>query len=38
MIEQDHFINCQIGAEAAVKGELARDWPALRFAYSRPGF
>ena len=32
------FITCQIGAEAAVKGELARDWPALRFAYSRPGF
>ena len=21
------FITCQIGAEAAVKGELARDWP-----------
>ena len=32
------FITCQIGAEAAVKGELARDWPGLRFAYSRPGF
>jgi 23S rRNA (cytidine2498-2'-O)-methyltransferase len=32
------FVTCQIGAEAAVKGELARDWPALRFAYSRPGF
>jgi 23S rRNA (cytidine2498-2'-O)-methyltransferase len=32
------FITCQIGAEAAVKGELARNWPGLRFAYSRPGF
>jgi 23S rRNA (cytidine2498-2'-O)-methyltransferase len=32
------FITCQIGAEAAAKDELARDWPALRFAYSRPGF
>jgi len=26
------------GAESAVKGELARRWPAFRFAYSRPGF
>lgn len=32
------FITCQIGAEAAVKTELARKWPAFRFAYSRPGF
>ncbi|HEY2882739.1 MAG TPA: SAM-dependent methyltransferase [Pirellulales bacterium] len=32
------FITCQIGAEPAVKGELARKWPAFRFAYSRPGF
>ncbi|MBX9789802.1 MAG: SAM-dependent methyltransferase [Pirellulales bacterium] len=32
------FITCQLGAEAAVKHEIARDWPALRFAYSRPGF
>ena len=32
------FVTCQIGAEAAVKGELARKWPAFRFAYSRPGF
>jgi len=29
---------CQIGAEAALKAEMARDWPDLRFAYSRPGF
>jgi 23S rRNA (cytidine2498-2'-O)-methyltransferase len=27
-----------VGAEAAVKQELARDWPEFRFAYSRPGF
>lgn len=32
------FVTCQIGTEAAVKGELARDWPALRLAFSRPGF
>jgi 23S rRNA (cytidine2498-2'-O)-methyltransferase len=32
------FITCQRGAEPVVKAELARDWPALRFAYSRPGF
>jgi 23S rRNA (cytidine2498-2'-O)-methyltransferase len=32
------FCTCQIGAEAAVKAELARDWPGFRFAYSRPGF
>ncbi|MGD9647716.1 MAG: SAM-dependent methyltransferase [Pirellulales bacterium] len=32
------FVACQRGAEAAVKTEIARDWPALRFAYSRPGF
>jgi 23S rRNA (cytidine2498-2'-O)-methyltransferase len=28
---------CQIGAEAALKEEVARQFPALRFAYSRPG-
>ena len=32
------YVTCQIGAEAAVKAELARKWPAFRFAYSRPGF
>jgi 23S rRNA (cytidine2498-2'-O)-methyltransferase len=32
------FVTCQVGAEAAVKSELARDWPGFRFAYSRPGF
>ncbi|HTU24238.1 MAG TPA: SAM-dependent methyltransferase [Pirellulales bacterium] len=32
------FCTCQIGAEGALKAELARDWPGFRFAYSRPGF
>ena len=32
------MIACQVGAERAVKGELARRWPQFRFAYSRPGF
>ena len=32
------FFTCQIGAEPALKQELAREWPALRFAFSRPGF
>jgi 23S rRNA (cytidine2498-2'-O)-methyltransferase len=32
------FTTCQLGAEAALKRELARLWPELRFAYSRPGF
>jgi 23S rRNA (cytidine2498-2'-O)-methyltransferase len=32
------FAACQIGAEAALKSEIARRWPAFQFAYSRPGF
>lgn len=32
------FLTCQVGAERAVKRELARKWPDFRFAYSRPGF
>lgn len=32
------LVTCQIGAERAVKAELARLWPEFRFAYSRPGF
>ncbi len=32
------FFTCQVGAEAALKRELAREWPGLRFAFSRPGF
>jgi 23S rRNA (cytidine2498-2'-O)-methyltransferase len=32
------FVTCQIGAEPAVKGEMAKQWPKFRFAFSRPGF
>jgi 23S rRNA (cytidine2498-2'-O)-methyltransferase len=32
------FVTCQIGAEGALKRELARREPALRLAFSRPGF
>lgn len=32
------FTACQIGAERAVKTEIARNWPDFRFAFSRPGF
>jgi len=32
------FLTCQIGAEPAVKSELARLQPDFRFSYSRPGF
>jgi len=32
------FLTCQVGAEPAVKAELARMQPNFRFAYSRPGF
>ncbi len=32
------YVTCQVGAERAVKGEFARQWPTFRFAYSRPGF
>jgi 23S rRNA (cytidine2498-2'-O)-methyltransferase len=32
------FVTCQVGAEKAVKGELAERWPQFRIAYSRPGF
>ncbi len=32
------FATCQVGAERALKSELARTWPAFSFAYSRPGF
>lgn len=32
------FATCQVGAEPALKFEIARDWPHLRFAFSRPGF
>lgn len=32
------FTTCQVGAERALKGEIARTRPDFRFAYSRPGF
>lgn len=32
------FVTCQAGAETALKRELARDYPALRLAYSCRGF
>jgi 23S rRNA (cytidine2498-2'-O)-methyltransferase len=32
------FVTCQVGAERAVKGEMAQRWPEFRFAFSRPGF
>lgn len=33
-----YFATCQIGAEKAVKTEVASALPGLRFAFSRPGF
>lgn len=32
------FITCQIGAEQAVKAEMARNLPVARPAFARPGF
>ena len=32
------FVTCQVGAEKAVKGEVADRWPGFRLAFSRPGF
>lgn len=32
------FVTCQIGAEKAVKAEIAQRWAGFRFAFSRPGF
>jgi 23S rRNA (cytidine2498-2'-O)-methyltransferase len=32
------FAVCQAGAESALKGELASEHPALKLAFSRPGF
>jgi len=32
------FAACQPGSEAALKGDVARRHPTLRFAFSRPGF
>jgi 23S rRNA (cytidine2498-2'-O)-methyltransferase len=33
-----YFATCQVGAEKAVKAEVAVEYPQLRFAFSRPGF
>jgi 23S rRNA (cytidine2498-2'-O)-methyltransferase len=33
-----YFSTCQFGAEKAVKAEVLRLHPSLRFAFSRPGF
>lgn len=33
-----YFATCQTGAEKAVKAEVLAEHPALRFAFSRPGF
>ncbi len=32
------FTTCQLGAEPALKSEIAREHPEFRFAFSRPGF
>ena len=32
------YATCQAGAEPVLKQEVARDYPMLRFAFSRPGF
>ncbi len=32
------YVVCQQGAEAALKAEVATQWPNFRFAFSRPGF
>jgi len=32
------FVTCQVGAEAALKRELAKYRPTFKFAFSRPGF
>jgi 23S rRNA (cytidine2498-2'-O)-methyltransferase len=32
------FVTCQLGAEKAVRTEIARQWPQFRFAYSQHGF
>lgn len=38
MASEFAFVTCQVGAERAIKTELARRWPGFRLAYSRPGF
>jgi 23S rRNA (cytidine2498-2'-O)-methyltransferase len=38
MTSQFIFTTCQVGAEAALKTEIKREHPLLKFAFSRPGF
>lgn len=38
MKSQFIFVVCQVGAEKALKDEIPREHPDLRFAFSRPGF
>jgi 23S rRNA (cytidine2498-2'-O)-methyltransferase len=33
-----YFSTCQVGAEKAVKAEIAKHHPELKFSFSRPGF
>lgn len=33
-----YFTTCQVGAEKALKAELAKHHPDLKFSFSRPGF
>ncbi len=33
-----YFGTCQVGAEKAAKAEVLKEFPYLRFAFSRPGF
>ena len=33
-----YFSTCQVGAEKAVKSEIAKHHPDLKFSFSRPGF
>lgn len=37
-LPQFMFMVCQYGAEAALKQEMARQWPQFRLSFSRPGF
>ncbi|MBN2022805.1 MAG: hypothetical protein JW809_08405 [Pirellulales bacterium] len=39
-MEPSRFLmtTCQVGAEPALKAEVARRWPEFRLAFSRPGF
>jgi 23S rRNA (cytidine2498-2'-O)-methyltransferase len=38
MTSQFIFTTCQVGAEPALKTEIKREHPSLKFAFSRPGF